>query len=177
CALLRCGRGVQVESVRWRRVNVQRPRAPHYERAMFLALVNPTLPPPETLQLPPSLTCKKKQEEEEKYFRPDNPYERLLAKDVLDYFNQSKMIAFCHTNPISGEDKFQVTALVEGRLLSVTQLKAYNDIGNLTTGRSQLVGVLQQASGSRLVSQLTSAQLRLVSQLDHLASLQSGEHS
>lgn len=42
------------------------------------------------------------------YFQ-DNPFERILAKDLLNWFNHSKMVAFFHTNPMSAEDHFKVS--------------------------------------------------------------------
>lgn len=52
-----------VTSVRYRRVNVQKPRAPHYERAKVLELIKPIFRDPSKIEsLPPSSTCLKQKE-------------------------------------------------------------------------------------------------------------------
>lgn len=52
-------------------------------------------------------------------------------------------------------------AIVEGRLLSVSQLKTLSQVKDLTTARAQLVSVLNAAQ-SQLVSGLTYHQSSLV---------------
>nr|CAD7568407.1 unnamed protein product [Timema californicum] len=61
-----------LQTVRFRnRINIQRPRAPHYIRAK------------------------------------ENPFERLLAREILKWFNRSQMVAFFHRNPWTAEDQFK----------------------------------------------------------------------
>lgn len=43
------------------------------------------------------------------YFFQENPYERLLAKDLNKFFMESKLIAFFHANPIKFDDRFDVS--------------------------------------------------------------------
>lgn len=37
-----------------------------------------------------------------------NPYERIIARDVRNWFDTSKMIAICHQNSITGEERFEL---------------------------------------------------------------------
>lgn len=37
----------------------------------------------------------------------DNPYERIIAREVKNWFDHSQMVAVLHVNPISGEDFFK----------------------------------------------------------------------
>lgn len=34
----------------------------------------------------------------------DNPYERIIARELLDYLKRSRLVAFFHKNPIRAED-------------------------------------------------------------------------
>lgn len=43
----------------------------------------------------------------------DNPFERILAKECLDWFNMSKMVVFLHLNSISMEDKTPIFAALK----------------------------------------------------------------
>lgn len=38
----------------------------------------------------------------------DNPLERIIAKELYDTVEKSNMVCIVHTNPILGEDEFQV---------------------------------------------------------------------
>lgn len=219
----------RLESLRFRRVNVQKPREPHYERAKYLALVKPMYEVDKSAYLPPSVTCRKTEEQKRNTTRIDNPLERIIAKELYDKCESSKMVCFVHTNPISGEDQFQARVLlkrdnmeigvyskytvatafentryeailplfvthtaiifsqetnidkllkvlkkvpqyilmggiIDNRLLSVTQLKKYSELKDITTARAQLVSVLNLCA-QQTVSQLMAHPQRLIAQL------------
>lgn len=85
------------------KINIQRPRAPHFERQLLIDFTKPFYGPPRS-KLPQIELCdrgvsKKKTEE------VDNPFERILANECLNWFNTSKMVVFLHVNSISMEDK------------------------------------------------------------------------
>lgn len=42
--------------------------------------------------------------EEEKY----NPYQRIIAREVRNWFDNSKMVAICHQNSMASEDQFEL---------------------------------------------------------------------
>uniref|UniRef100_A0A1B6KHQ5 Large ribosomal subunit protein uL10m n=1 Tax=Graphocephala atropunctata TaxID=36148 RepID=A0A1B6KHQ5_9HEMI len=220
------------------RINVQKPRPPHYKRAQIEHLVKPKYferGERELWFIPSASQCIKQEEEEAKKRcrEQDNPYERLLAKDLRNWFLKSKLIAFFHCNPIKYDDKFEVevrlrkegmylkkmgkhtvnmalegtpyisvmplfathteivfcsepkvdkllkiagkmrqhvllAAVVEDRLLSVSQLRALRQVKDLTTARAQLVSVLNAAQ-SQLVSGLTYHQSSIAEGLRQFA--------
>jgi len=43
----------------------------------------------------------------------ENPYERILAREVLNWFNHSRFVAFFHSNPISADDRFKVNIMLK----------------------------------------------------------------
>lgn len=49
--------------------------------------------------------CKKANKVEKK--EEFNPYQRIIAREVRNWFDESKMVAICHQNPISAEEKFE----------------------------------------------------------------------
>ncbi|BES89708.1 ribosomal protein, L10 [Nesidiocoris tenuis] len=224
-----------LQFVRWRRVNVQRPRPPHYDRALALAVLKPQYAPSPYLNLPKSETCKKAEEDVQYKTRPDNPLERIYARELRHWLETKKFAAFLHSNPIAGDELFDtrvklkkegmtlevyskhtvklavadspyeailqlyvahnaivfsdepkvgkllkimkkipqfvvLAGMVEGRLLSVTQLENYANLGDVTSARAQLVGTLNSA-GSSLISRLNQAPSSLVSRLDQYADL------
>lgn len=83
------------------KINIQRPRAPHYERAKVIAVTTPIYP--EKKQVKPCLDNKLRQMKT----TLENPYEVIIAREVKNWFNHSKMIGIFHLNPISAEDFFK----------------------------------------------------------------------
>lgn len=89
------------------KINIQRPREPHYARALFNAVTKPFIPEPTAYekcynnQLPaPTATLAKKP-------KVHNPYELIIAKDIVNWFNSSKMIVVFHINSINSDDIFK----------------------------------------------------------------------
>lgn len=37
-----------------------------------------------------------------------NPYQRIIAREVRNWFDNSKMIAICHQNSMTSEDQFEL---------------------------------------------------------------------
>lgn len=88
------------------KINIQRPRKPHFERQLLIDLAKPIYGPPKHL-LPDTALC----DREKRYAKEiDNPFERILANECLNWFNTSKMVIFLHVNSISMEDKMPVFA-------------------------------------------------------------------
>ncbi|CAO1310665.1 unnamed protein product [Diamesa serratosioi] len=83
------------------KINIQRPRAPHYERAKVIAVTTPIYP--EKKQVKPCLDNKIRQMKN----TLENPYEVIIAREVKNWFNHSQMIGIFHLNPISAEDFFK----------------------------------------------------------------------
>ncbi|XP_075991629.1 mitochondrial ribosomal protein L10 [Anticarsia gemmatalis] len=89
------------------KINIQKPRKPHYERQLLIDLSKPVYGTPKH-KIPDAALC----DRGEKSFVKDvdNPFERILANECLNWFNTSKMVVFVHLNSISMEDKMPVFA-------------------------------------------------------------------
>lgn len=84
------------------KINIQRPRKPHFERQLLIDLSKPVYGPPK-YTLPEIAFCNAGVNRSKKVI--DNPFERILATECLNWFNVSKMVVFLHMNSISMEDK------------------------------------------------------------------------
>lgn len=103
-----CSRGFtpNVISVRYRRVNVQKPRKPDHYRAVIEEIARPRYPWPKPLEMTWNERCPKPLSKLTKQTE-DNPYENILAKEVRNLFEQSAMVAIFHKNPVKGEVEFK----------------------------------------------------------------------
>jgi len=102
-----CSRGFtpNIINVRYRRINVQKPRKPNHYRAVINEITKPKYPWPKISEMPWNERCPKplmKLKETE-----NNPYENILAREVRDLFEQSAMVAIFHKNPVKGEIDFK----------------------------------------------------------------------
>lgn len=80
----------------------QRPRKPHFYRALLLELTKPIYPKKERI-----IPCPINESQVKKKEEGPNPYEQILAKEVKNWFDHSKMVGVVHINPINGEDYFK----------------------------------------------------------------------
>jgi large subunit ribosomal protein L10 len=76
----------------------------HFDRALIVELTKPTYPRKERVKPCPV--------NESKYTKKDgqkeiHPYERIIAREVYNWFDHSKMIGIVHINSINGEDFFK----------------------------------------------------------------------
>ncbi|XP_037024623.1 39S ribosomal protein L10, mitochondrial [Bradysia coprophila] len=102
------------------KINIQRPRAPHYDRALFNVVTEPIIPRP-------TLTQECYQRRLQKQFvgareKVVNPYEVIIAKEVFKRLNESKMVAIFHVNSINADDMFKITVDLHRQNM---HLKAY----------------------------------------------------
>lgn len=51
----------------------------------------------------------------------ENPYERILAREVLNWFNHSRLVAFFHSNPMSADDRFKVNIMLKKQNMHLKQ--------------------------------------------------------
>ncbi|XP_053695949.1 39S ribosomal protein L10, mitochondrial isoform X2 [Sabethes cyaneus] len=94
------------------KINIQRPRAPHYERARVLELVKPIYKEPEFNA--PCFDTKK-----EKLAVVENTYEKIIAREVRNWLDQSSIVAFIHLNSIKQEDFFKAQVALHRYQMSV----------------------------------------------------------
>ncbi|XP_055304138.1 39S ribosomal protein L10, mitochondrial [Sitodiplosis mosellana] len=88
------------------KINIQRPRPPHYTRKLFNAVTEPVYPRRTAIDL-----CQEKLalQQLEKQHREQNvlhPYEGILAKELFSFFDSAKMILICHKNSMDGFEFF-----------------------------------------------------------------------
>lgn len=82
------------------KINIQRPRAPHYERARVLAITTPAYPKKERYP------CVELVGKEAKV-NIKNPYDKIIAKEVRNWLEHSQMVGLFHINPINADDHFK----------------------------------------------------------------------
>uniref|UniRef100_W8AXM1 Large ribosomal subunit protein uL10m n=1 Tax=Ceratitis capitata TaxID=7213 RepID=W8AXM1_CERCA len=101
--LLSC-RAPITQSQRFRgKINIQRPRAPHYERAKVLAVAQSI---PAVVEEPKKkTTCFQSRRRETNM---ENPYLTIIAREVRNWLLHSRMIGFYHMNSIKQDDLFPV---------------------------------------------------------------------
>ncbi|XP_028044810.1 39S ribosomal protein L10, mitochondrial [Monomorium pharaonis] len=88
------------------KINIQKPRAPYYRRALLNEFLTPFYPFPNEGKKLEELCRKavKAKTEQEEY----NPYQRIIAREVRNWFDNSKMVAICHQNSMTAEDEFEL---------------------------------------------------------------------
>lgn len=86
------------------KINIQKPRQPHYDRALVSAVTTPTFN-----KLPLQRNCYDNELRINALkTKPVNPYDTIIAREAANWFKQSKMIAFFHLNSIQSDDMFKV---------------------------------------------------------------------
>ncbi|XP_013133748.1 PREDICTED: uncharacterized protein LOC106099685 [Papilio polytes] len=136
------------------KINIQKPRKPHFERQLLIDLTKPYYGPPK-YTLPDVVLCDNTTTENKKLI--DNPFERILAKECLDWFNTSKMVVFLHLNSISMEDKTPIFAALRKNNM---QLRTYGKkiVKMATTGtRYEAVNCLFNSHQNLIFGQPESA--------------------
>ncbi|XP_015516946.1 39S ribosomal protein L10, mitochondrial [Neodiprion lecontei] len=103
-------RQVIVQPKRFRgKINIQKPREPHYKRATVEKFVEPIYfnarwgKP--LSELCANVKNKPSPDEVNKAKEP-HPMHRIIAREARNWFENSNMVAFCHMNPFPGEEKF-----------------------------------------------------------------------
>lgn len=97
------------------KINIQRPRTPHYDRARVLAVTQPVYK-----QKPVNQKCV--QDLEVSAAKPENPYERIIAREVYNWFDKSQFAAIFHVNSVSQEELFKVRVELHNKNIA---LKSY----------------------------------------------------
>lgn len=87
------------------KINIQRPRPPHYDRALFNAVTEPIIPRPSVTQ-----ECYQRRLQRQNVDKTEkfvNPHEVIIAREVTNWFNQSKLVVIFHYNSITMEELFK----------------------------------------------------------------------
>ncbi|KAL1458496.1 hypothetical protein WDU94_008641 [Cyamophila willieti] len=105
-------RNISRTSVLERKINTRKPRAWSYEKQLILDICKPKYPPNASFNLPVEQRCQKSVSRlwllEKRGLNEENPYEKILAKEILELFETSKMVAIVHTHSMLAETKFEV---------------------------------------------------------------------
>lgn len=92
------------------KINIQRPRQPHYERARVIAVTTPRYPEP-----PKTATCFEKRKRQVQ----ENPYNDIIAREVRNWLESSKMVAIFHLNSINSDDFFDARVMLHKQNMSL----------------------------------------------------------
>ncbi|KAH8298044.1 hypothetical protein KR018_005006, partial [Drosophila ironensis] len=98
------------------KINIQRPKEPHYERARVVAVTQPRYPEP-----PKSKTCFQTRAERTQQ-QLENPYNDIIAREVRNWLDHSKLVAIFHLNSITADEVFRVRVQLHKQNL---HLKSY----------------------------------------------------
>lgn len=90
------------------KINVQKPRRPHHVRAKYLKFVIPFYPARPEKSLPLIERCTNVTDANLVKQKEVHPYVQILAREALNWFNNSKMIAIYHLNPMNMEVRFNL---------------------------------------------------------------------
>uniref|UniRef100_A0A182QYW5 Large ribosomal subunit protein uL10m n=1 Tax=Anopheles farauti TaxID=69004 RepID=A0A182QYW5_9DIPT len=96
------------------KINIQRPRAPHYERARVLEIIKPYYKKPEF-----NAPCIDAERTKLVGKTMDNPYETIIAREARNWFEHSKLVALLHINSIKQEDMFKAQVTLHRHNVSV----------------------------------------------------------
>lgn len=84
------------------KINIQKPKPPHHEKAKFLTITQPFLINP-IMDKHPAELCKK---DINLYQKDDyNPFKQIIAEELLKWFQNSRLIAFYHMNPMTSHQQ------------------------------------------------------------------------
>ncbi|XP_037957608.1 39S ribosomal protein L10, mitochondrial [Teleopsis dalmanni] len=99
-AFLLTSRPPLIQFQRYRaKINIQRPRQPHYDRALVLAVTKEIVE-----KEPKTKNCFVKIKNTD----IENPYLKIIAREVRNWFEQSRMVGIFHMNSMTEDDMFDV---------------------------------------------------------------------
>lgn len=86
------------------KINIQKPKPPHFERAKYLAVTKPYY---EKKKVP---LCDR-DIDRWGHLKIENPYQRLLANELLEKFKSSRLVGFYHMNSMTGDEHHKAEVL------------------------------------------------------------------
>lgn len=89
------------------KINIQRPKPVHFERAVYQQLAKPWFVSYFKDKTPIDLCSKPT---DKRVDNVDNPFQNIIAKEARDRFYSSRLIAFYHANPMDGQTRFKAFA-------------------------------------------------------------------
>ncbi|KAH8378281.1 hypothetical protein KR093_010528, partial [Drosophila rubida] len=125
---LASARSPLLQFLRYRgKINIQRPKEPHYERARVIAVTQPKYPEP-----PKAQTCFQSRAQR-MGTQLENPYNAIVAREVRNWLDHSRLVAVFHLNSINADEIFRVRVQLHQKNM---HLKSYGRkiIGQAVTG-------------------------------------------
>lgn len=117
-AVILQSKNLLVQSKRFRgKINIQRPKPPHYERALFNAVTKPIYE-----KIPIIVTCREKQLEilQQQKEKPEpHQYEKICGRELRELFESNEMAIICHRNSIRTNDFFDFKVLLHKKNVKV----------------------------------------------------------
>ncbi|XP_030765433.1 39S ribosomal protein L10, mitochondrial [Sitophilus oryzae] len=98
---------IQIKRFRGK-INIQKPKPPHFERAKYLALAKPWFLPQDT----DKKRCGNLKKLDFHKQKEENPFQRILSQELYRWFKTSKLVAFCHYNPMTKDDEYKAYMLL-----------------------------------------------------------------
>ncbi|XP_065345935.1 large ribosomal subunit protein uL10m [Cloeon dipterum] len=92
------------------KVNIQRPHPPHPSKLMMLEVTKPKFPEP-----PPLITeiCTKSSDKNYNKEEIDNPYERILARELMESVESSEFVCIFQDLFMNGEERYNEFAILK----------------------------------------------------------------
>ncbi|XP_014212778.1 39S ribosomal protein L10, mitochondrial isoform X2 [Copidosoma floridanum] len=94
------------------KINIQKPKKSHPARLAVEIFTKPFISNPAS-NLPLWERCNNIRRQERQKIQIVNPYENILAKECMNWFNSSNMTAIFHVNSITEHDKFDVAVALK----------------------------------------------------------------
>lgn len=88
------------------KINIQRPKPPHYSRKLFNAVTEPIYNRKTAIDFCQERQALQKLERDHGEKLQLHPYESILAKELFGFFDSSKMILICHMNSMTAFESF-----------------------------------------------------------------------
>ncbi|XP_031629017.1 39S ribosomal protein L10, mitochondrial [Contarinia nasturtii] len=126
------------------KINIQRPRPPHYTRKLFNAVTEPVYPRRTAIDLCFEKQALQKLEKEKEEKLTLHQYDAILARELHGFFNSAQMILICQKNSMSAFDYFNFRVAMHKKNIKTT-----------VYGRKIIRGALEDTKFSSLLPLLS----------------------
>ncbi|KAL1497073.1 hypothetical protein ABEB36_008094 [Hypothenemus hampei] len=111
---------IQIKRYRGK-INITKPKPPHFEKAKYLALTKPWFLPQKKGKPLVELCDKDVIPTYKKIKEERNIYQEIIAKELYERIYTSRFVAFCHLNPITYDTQYDVKVLCHKEGMSLQQ--------------------------------------------------------
>ncbi|XP_059472762.1 large ribosomal subunit protein uL10m [Neocloeon triangulifer] len=110
----------RVQFVRFKaKINIQNPAPPHPQKLIMLEFTKPIYPRP-----PPTVAeiCQKNLDGRGEEDQIDNPYERILAKELMNWVEKSEFVALFQEISMDGETRYKEFAILKRKGIHIEKI-------------------------------------------------------